>query len=340
MKFLETYQFHDAWVLWFLLIIPLIIMWYIVRINYQHNPFKTSSLKNLKSISSSKINLANHFFFGVKMIALSSFIIALARPQLNATSDSFIEQYTEGIDIVISMDASGSMLAKDFKPNRFEAAKEVAEEFVSKRTNDRIGLVVFQGEAYTQVPLTSDNKIVMEVLKNLKREEIKEGTAIGMGLATAINRLRESTAPSRVVILLTDGVNTHGKIHPLTAAEMAKEFGIRVYTIGVGTNGKAQMPVAINPVTGKYIYDYVPVEIDEKTLNEIAKMTGGKYFRATDKESLREVYNEIDKMEKEKIKEIEYQVDLPEKNLPFLLLGFALFLIEPIFKPLFFKTLS
>lgn len=340
MDIFKTYQFEDAWVLWFLLLIPLIILWYILRINYQSNPFKTSSLLNLKDVASSKITFVNHLFFGLKIVALTSLLIGLARPQLNTASDSFVEQFTEGIDIVISMDASGSMLAKDFKPNRFEAAKEVAKEFVSKRNNDRIGLVVFQGEAYTQCPLTSDNKIVMEILETMKREEIKEGTAIGMGLATAINRLRESTAPSKVVILLTDGVNTHGKIHPLTAAEMAKEFGVRVYTIGVGTNGKAQMPVAINPISGKYIYDYVPVEIDEKTLTEIAQMTGGKYFRATNKESLREIYNEIDQMEKEKIKEIEYEVDLPEKNFPFLLVGFILFLIEPIVKPLFFKTLS
>lgn len=340
MKFLETYQFHDAWVLWFLLIIPLMISWYILRRKYQYNPFKTSSLNNLSTIASSKVHWINHLFYTLKMIAIGAFIIALARPQLNASSDSFIEQYTEGIDIVISMDASGSMLAKDFKPNRFKAAKEVAIDFVSKRNNDRIGLVVFQGEAYTQCPLTSDNKIVMEILETLQREEIKEGTAIGMGLATAINRLRESTAPSKVVILLTDGVNTHGKIHPLTAAEMAKEFGVRVYTIGVGTNGKAQMPVAINPITGKYIYDYVPVEIDEETLKKIADMTGGEYFRATNKESLKEIYNQIDLMEKEKIRKIEYEIDLPEKNYPLLLLGFSLLLIEPIFKPLFFKTLS
>ena len=226
------------------------------------------------------------------------------------------------------MDASGSMLAKDFYPNRFEASKDLAKEFIKDRVNDRVGLVIFEGEAYTQCPLTSDREILIELIESVEQGIVEQGTAIGMGLATAVNRLRESEAPSKVIILLTDGVNTHGKIHPLNATEIAKEFNIRVYTIGVGTNGKAKTPVAIDPYSGKYIYDLVDVEIDEKTLKLIAKETGGKYFRATDNDKLKSVYKEINELEKAKIKTIEYDIDLPEKAHLFILLGLGLLLIE------------
>ena len=232
------------------------------------------------------------------------------------------------------------MLAQDFSPNRFKASKELAIDFVKDRKNDRVGLVIFEGEAYTQCPLTSDRDIMIELIESSEQGIVEQGTAIGMGLATAINRLRESNAPSKVIILLTDGVNTHGKIHPINAAEMAKDFGIRVYTIGVGTNGQAKTPVAIDPFSGRYIYDYVEVEIDEETLKTIAKETGGQYFRATDNQKLKEVYKEINEMEKAKIKTIEYEVDLPEKADLFILSALGLLLLEFLASKLIFKSIS
>jgi Ca-activated chloride channel family protein len=336
----NTYQFANPEILWGLLAIPFIICWYIITRKNKAATLATSSYKQISDISSGFLPKLHHLFFGTKTIAIGLFIIALARPQLNINSDSYIEQFSEGIDIVVAMDASGSMLATDFKPDRFEASKSVAKDFIAKRKNDRIGLVVFQAESYTQCPLTTDNRIVLELLEEMQRDVVPDGTAVGMGLATAVNRLRESTAPSRVIILLTDGVNRNGKIHPLTAAEMAKEFGIRVYTIGVGTNGKARMPVGINPINNKYVYDMVDVEIDEKTLAEISSMTGGKYFRATDNEKLKAIYDEIDLLETEKIKSIEYEVDLPEKNLHFLLFGLGLLLFEFLIKSTILKGIS
>ena len=264
----------------------------------------------------------------------------MARPQIPIEAHSETELFKEGIDIVISMDASGSMLAKDFSPNRFEASKDLAKEFVKDRVNDRVGLVIFEGEAYTQCPLTSDREILIELIESAEQGIVEQGTAIGMGLATAVNRLRESEAPSKVIILLTDGVNTHGKIHPLNATEIAKQFNVRVYTIGVGTNGKAKTPVAIDPYTGRYIYDLVDVEIDEKTLMKIASETGGKYFRATDNNKLKEVYKEINELEKAKIKTIEYDIDLPEKANIFILFGLALLLIEFIISKYFIPSIS
>ena len=269
-----------------------------------------------------------HFSFVTKLSGISCLIFAMARPQIPIEAHSETELYKEGIDIVISMDASGSMLAKDFYPNRFEASKDLAKEFIKDRVNYRVVLVIFEGEAYTQCPLTSDREILIELIESVEQGIVEQGTAIGMGLATAVNRLRESEAPSKVIILLTDGVNTHGKIHPLNATEIAKEFNIRVYTIGVGTNGKAKTPVAIDPYSGKYIYDLVDVEIDEKTLKLIANETGGKYFRATDNDKLKSVYKEINELEKAKIKTIEYDIDLPEKAHLFILLGLGLLLIE------------
>ncbi len=340
MVLFDSYQFVNSEVLWGLLVLPFIIFWYIITQKNKAATLATSSYKQISNISSGFLPNLHHLFFGTKIIAIGLFIIALARPQINANSDSYIEQYSEGIDIIVAMDASGSMLATDFKPDRFEASKSVAKDFIAKRKNDRIGLVVFQAESYTQCPLTSDNRIVLELLGEMERDVVPDGTAVGMGLATAVNRLRESTAPSRVIILLTDGVNRNGKIHPLTAAEMAKEFGIRVYTIGVGTNGKARMPVGINPINNKYVYDMVDVEIDEETLTEIASMTGGKYFRATDNDKLKAIYDEIDLLETEKIKSIEYEIDLPEKNLLFILIGLGLILFEFLVKSTILKGIS
>lgn len=340
MGLFDTYQFANPEILWFLLALPLIITWYVLTQKNKSATLATSSYKQISNIDGSFLPNLYHVFFATKTIAIGLFIIGLARPQINANSDSYIEHFNEGIDIVVAMDASGSMLATDFEPDRFEASKSVAKDFIAKRKNDRIGLVVFQAESYTQCPLTSDNRIVLELLDEMERDVVPDGTAVGMGLATSVNRLRESTAPSRVIILLTDGVNRNGKIHPITAAEMAKEFGIRVYTIGVGTNGKARMPVGINPINNRYVYDMVDVEIDEETLTEIASMTGGKYFRATDNDKLKAIYEEIDLLEKEKIKSIEYEVDLPEKNLLFLIIGLGLILFEFLIKSTILKGIS
>jgi Ca-activated chloride channel homolog len=331
-------QFANAWVLWALLLVP--FYWWIIY-RYGHvfaASVKTSGQLLTKGVKTRVMNPRNaqHVF---RSLALASFIVALARPQLVLDDTTTMEQYTEGIDIIISLDASGSMEAEDFSPNRFEAAKKVAQEFVGKRVNDRVGLVLFEGEAYTQCPLTADKNVLIDIIGETQRNVVDGGTAIGMGLATAVNRLRESDSESKVVILLTDGVNTHGKIHPMTAAEIAQELGVRVYTIGVGTNGKAKTPIAINPITGKYIYDYVDVEIDEKLLEEISAMTGGKYFRATDNEKLKEIYAEIDELEKHIIKSTVLEVDLPEKSMPFILLGLACLLVE-ILIGTFFKTIS
>ena len=340
MNFFSTYQFANAWVLWFLIAIPLLAIYFFVFKAKKNNTLNISSITNFKGLASGYLGNLNYFYAFLRLAGLSLFIIALARPQLSSESDSFIEHHNEGIDIVMALDASGSMLALDFKPDRFQAAKAVAKEFVLERKNDRIGLIIFEGEAYTQCPLTSDKKIVTDLIDEAEQGVVTEGTAIGMGLATAVNRLRESKAKSKVVILLTDGVNNQGKIHPVTAAEIAKQFNIRVYTIGVGTKGKAKTPVAIDPFTKKYIYDYTDVEIDEKTLTEISNMTGGQYFRATDNQKLKDIYKEIDKLEKDKIKTIEYEIDLPEKSFPFLLIGFLLILIEFTLKSTIFKSVS
>jgi len=340
MSFFSKYQFNDTWALWVLLIIPIIILFHIIRYKKQENSINISSSNLLDGLEGNKLSYLKHCYLTLKLLALSSLIIALARPQVSIESEEYTELYKEGIDIMISLDASGSMLAKDFSPDRFEASKLLAEEFIDDRPNDRLGLVIFEGEAYTQCPLTSDKNILSELIQEAKQGIVEQGTAIGMGLATAINRLRESKSPGKVIILLTDGVNTHGKIHPLNAAQMAKELGIRVYTIGVGTNGKAKTPVSIDPFTGNYIYDYVKVEIDEVTLEEIALATGGKYFRATDNDKLKDIYKEINTLETAKIKTIEYEIDLPEKAKGFILFAFCLIIIEFISSKIIFKTVQ
>lgn len=340
MNFFSTYQFANAWVLWFLTLIPLFAIYYFLFQKKKSSALKLSTTQGFNGLESNILSHLNSIFLILRLIAFSLFIIALARPQLSTESDSFIEHHNEGIDIVMALDASGSMLAVDFKPDRFQAAKQVAKDFVINRKNDRIGLVIFEGEAYTQCPLTSDKKIVTDLIDEAEQGVVTEGTAIGMGLATAVNRLRDSKVKSKVIILLTDGVNNQGKIHPITAAEIAKQFNIRVYTIGVGTNGKAKTPVAIDPFSNKYIYDYVDVEIDEKTLTEIADMTGGQYFRATDNQKLKDIYEQIDQLEKDKIKTIEYEVDLPEKSFPFLLIGVLLILLEFVLRSSLFKSVS
>jgi Ca-activated chloride channel family protein len=241
-----------------------------------------------------------HSVFVLFLSSMSFLIMALARPQ---SSNSWQNVTTEGIDIVIALDISSSMLAMDFQPNRLEAAKDVATQFISGRPNDKIGLVVFSGESFTQCPLTTDHATVINLFRNIESGMIEDGTAIGNGLATAVSRLKESNAISRVVILLTDGENNRGEIAPVTAAELAKTFGIRVYTVGVGTIGTAPYPV--QTPFGVQVRD-MEVKIDEPTLQKIASTTDGKYFRATNNNSLSEIYKEIDKLEKSKIDVKEY----------------------------------
>jgi Ca-activated chloride channel family protein len=259
----------------------------------------------------------------LRVAALSFLLIALARPQTSFNEEKVT---TEGIDIVLSMDISTSMLAQDFKPNRLEAAKAEALKFIDARKADRIGLVIFAGESFTQCPVTIDHAIVKNQLKAIKNGVLEDGTAIGMGLATAVQRLRESKAKSKVVILMTDGVNNRGLIDPITATDIAMQFGVRVYTIGVGTNGKAYTPVA-QDASGKLIFDYADVQIDEKLMREIATKTGGKYFRANNNQKLKEIYEQIDKLEKTKIEVSAYQRK-NEKFFPFAVVAAFILCVE------------
>lgn len=298
MQELRQIVFQHPEVLWGLLVVPLLVAWYIWRVVKRSPKMMLSSTAPLKKYSTSWRGYARHVLFGLRMLAVIAAIVALARPII-PNYESEIE--TEGIDIVMALDISSSMLAKDFKPNRLEAAKEVAKDFIDSRPNDRIGLVVFGGEAFTQCPITIDHQILTQFMSDLESGLLKDGTAIGSGLGVAVNRLRESEVSSKVIILLTDGVNNSGATDPLTAAELAEKFNIRVYTIGVGKEGKAYSPVGIYP-DGSFAYDYVEVRIDEELLEQIAEQTGGAYFRATDNASLQAIYNEIDAMEKSRVR--------------------------------------
>ena len=296
---LKTIHFANPNLLWLLLSIPVLLGYYIWRNKKEKAAFSYSSLEAFNQVPVSiKISL-RHSLIALRLTAIGLIIVALARPQ---NRSSFKDVQTEGIDIVLAMDISSSMLAQDFKPNRIEASKQIAMEFIDGRPNDRIGLVIFSGESFTQCPLTTDHAVIKNMFAGIKTGMINDGTAIGMGLSTALNRIHNSNAKSKVVILLTDGVNNQGSIAPLTAAEIAKTFGVRVYTIGIGTLGKALSPVARYP-DGSFEYDYIDVEIDETMLTQMADMTGGKYFRATGNSKLKQIYQEIDKLEKTKFEE-------------------------------------
>jgi len=321
-------SFANPQFFWVLIIIPLMVAWYIFR---QKKLYGTVKITTLKSFSNHKLPLFRHSLFVLRCVALAAIITALARPQ---TSLSWQDVTTEGIDIVIALDISGSMLAEDFKPNRLEASKQVAMKFISERPYDRIGLVIYGGESFTQCPLTTDHDVLLNLFNDIKNGMIEDGTAIGMGLATAVNRLKDSKAISKVAILLTDGSNNSGAIPPITDAEIAREFGVRVYTIGVGSNGTA--PTPYQDQFGRIQYQNVPVRIDEKTLNEIADITDGAYFRATDKKSLEKIYEKIDQLEKSKIEVTEYKKK-SEQFWPFAAFATFLLLIEFILKNTIFK---
>jgi Ca-activated chloride channel family protein len=270
----------------------------------------------------------------LRVAALTLLLVALARPQTSYDEEKVT---TEGIDIVLAVDVSTSMLAKDFSPNRLEAAKKEAMNFIDGRPHDRIGLVVFSGESFTQCPVTIDHAIVKNQLKQIKNGLMEDGTAIGMGLATSVQRLKELPSKSKVIILMTDGVNNKGLIDPSTASDIALQFKTRVYTIGIGTNGKAMTPVAMTP-SGELIFDYADVQIDEALLKDIAKKTGGQYFRATDNKRLKEIYEQIDKLEKTKI-EVSAFEHKTEKFFPFALIAGILVLLEVLGRYLIVRSI-
>ena len=298
---LEDIQFANPQFFWLLLLLPLAVLWYIFKRKKESASLRISSLKGFAT--DSLLPKLKPLLFVLRLLALACIIVALARPQTEDISSR--TKTTKGIDIVMAIDVSSSMLARDLKPNRLVALKEVASDFIKERPNDRIGLVAYAGESYTKTPITSDKAIVLQSLKDITYGQLNDGTAIGMGLATAVNRLKESKAKSKIIILLTDGVNNSGFIEPQTAADLAIEFGIKTYTIGLGTNGNALTPISYN-ADGSFRYGMRQVEIDEALLENIAEVTGGKYFRATDNEKLEAVYEEINKLEKTEVEEFKY----------------------------------
>jgi len=301
--------------------IPLLVLWYIRRQRGIASHMRYSTLLPFAALRPTLRERLRHVPFAFRMFVLAALIIALARPQTTSQGENV---YTEGIDIAMLIDISGSMLAEDFQPNRIEAAKEVAQNFVDGRTNDRIGLVIFAGQSFTQCPMTLDYRVLKNLLRQVKQGVVEDGTAIGMAIAQGVNRLKDSKAKSRVMILLTDGVNNRGEIDPLTAAQIAQTFGIRIYTIGVGTQGEAPYPV-MTPFGKRY--QNIPVDVDEKTLQQIAEMTRGQYFRATNNRTLKQIYNDIDQLEKTRI-EVKAYRSYTELFAGWALIGLVALLLE------------
>jgi Ca-activated chloride channel family protein len=299
----DNFEFLHPQLLWLLVLIPVLAAWYILVGKGDRASLTMGSALGFK-VQRSVLPRLRVLLPIMRLTALTLLIIALARPRNVAVSTR--TKTNKGIDIVMAIDVSASMLARDLKPNRLEALKKVANEFVSQRPNDRIGVVVYAGESFTQTPITSDKRIVRNTITDIKWGELEGGTAIGMGLGSSVNRLKESKAKSKVIILLTDGVNNTGFVDPKTATELAVGLGIKVYTIGLGTNGTASFPYAKDPQTGQLLFRNSPVEIDEELLRYIAKETEGKYFRATDNLKLKEIYDEINKLEKTEIEEFKY----------------------------------
>lgn len=328
----ENIEFANPQFFWLLLLLPAALLWYFWKRKQQVPSLRISSTKGFKT--GNFFPKLKHILFVFRLLALSAIIVAMARPQTEDISTR--TKTTKGIDIVMAIDVSSSMLARDLKPNRLTALKEVAANFIEERRNDRIGLVVYAGESYTKTPITSDKSIVLNSLKEITYGELTDGTAIGMGLATSVNRLKESKSASKVIILLTDGVNNSGFIEPQTAADLAIEFNIRTYTIGLGTNGNALSPIAYNE-DGSFRYGMRQVEIDEDLLKDIARTTGGKYFRATDNEKLEAIYEEINKLEKTEVEEFKYY-RYEEKFRPWIYLAGILLLLEWLLKITWFRS--
>ncbi|MGB7786987.1 MAG: VWA domain-containing protein [Salinimicrobium sp.] len=330
----ENFIFEDPQFFWLLLLLPLALAWYVWKRNKETAELRISSIKGFEA-KPGFLGKLRPVLFILRLLVLALVITALARPR--SVDISSRTNTTSGIDIVMAIDVSASMLARDLEPNRLAATKEVAAEFIKNRPGDRIGLVVYAGEAFTKTPITSDKSIVLSALDDVEYNNVLEnGTAIGMGLATSVNRLKDSKAESKVIILLTDGMNNAGFIDPKIASELAVEFGIKTYTIGVGSNGTALSPISILP-NGNFQYGRVPVEIDEALLREIAQVTGGKYFRATNNKKLEEIYNEIDQLEKTEIEEFKFY-NYDEKFRPFLLLAGALLLFEILLRFTIFRS--
>lgn len=319
---------------WLFLLFPILIAWYIWKRNLQTPEVKISSIKGFK-IKQGILPKLRPVLFALRLLCLALLITAMARPRtVDVTSRT---KKTQGIDIVMAIDVSPSMLARDLKPNRLEALKEVAAEFIEGRPNDRIGLVAYAGESFTKTPITSDKAIVQSALKDIQYSDLLEnGTAIGMGLATSVNRLKDSKAKSKVIILLSDGVNNTGFIDPKIAGELAVEYDIKVYTIGLGSNGTAMGPIGIDR-SGQFRYGPTKVEIDEDLMKQISSQTNGKYFRATNNEKLEEIYDEINKLEKTEIEESKFY-NYEEKYRPLVILAGLLFLIEIILRNTIFRS--
>ncbi|MBK9590826.1 MAG: VWA domain-containing protein [Crocinitomicaceae bacterium] len=333
--FQYEYVYKEAF--WLFLILPAIVFWYLYNESGRFKNIHISSFENLEKKKFNFVAFFRHMNLFLLLVGFTFVILALARPHLPSDIDEYQKKNMEGIDIVLAIDASGSMKAQDFKPNRLEAAKEVAINFIDERPADRIGLVVFQAEAYTQAPLTTDHELLKSLFTEVQNTAIiTDGTAIGEGLATSINRLRESDAKSKVIILLTDGENNSGDTDPLTAANVAKENNICVYTIGVGQDGTAPYPV--ETPFGTMMQD-MPVEIDEELMTQIAEYTGGKYYRAKNETELEKIYDEIDQLEKSKVKVLEFKVSPPEKYYGLLLLGIFLILIYRTVQHTFLKSI-
>lgn len=334
MKFWE-FTYHSPW--WFCLfaILPLLIILRVFKKANKETVIGHSGFSLFSSKSNFLSGLVFNIPFVLRLLAFSFLIISMARPQHKLDDDTITEQSIVGIDLVLSIDISTSMEALDFKPNRLGAAKKVAKNFIKKRPNDRIGLVVYEGESYTACALTTDHESLLKRFDNIESGKIGEGTAIGMGIATAINRLRESEAKSKVIILLTDGENNTGKIHPITASQYAKELGIRVYTVGIGTTGKVRIPGG-----SPFGANYIDSKIDEKMLKEIAENTDGKYYRAKNIRQLESIYGEIDKLEKSKINTIQYKRDLPEAFHWFVVIALVLLVLDYLFKNFILRVSS
>jgi Ca-activated chloride channel homolog len=328
--YFKNIDFAQPWMLWLLLLLPLLAWWYFAKQSRRQGSIMISSILKVRSISSWK-NTFRHLPFIFRLFCMACIVVALARPQTR-NDEELVNG--EGVDIVLCIDVSGSMMAQDFTPNRMEAAKEVAANFAANRPTDRIGLVIFSGESFTLCPLTTDQNVLNAQISNIQSGLLEDGTAIGSGLATSVDRLRSSKSKSKVVILLTDGENNGGQIPPLTAKELAKATGVRVYTIGVGTEGFAQTPMQTQ--SGAVVMQREKVNIDEKLLTQIANETGGKYFRAKDNESLKNIYGEIDKLEKSKI-EVTALKRYSEKFFPFAIAAVALLLLEMLLRFTLFK---
>jgi len=335
---LQHIELYTPYALLLLLLLPLLGFW-IYRKRYEQQAVikysDTEMFGGFKTIKNRILPILGGFL----LLSIALISLAIARPR--SVDVSAKTKKTKGIDIMLSVDVSASMLARDLKPSRLKALQKTAVNFIKKRPNDRFGVVLYAGEAFTQVPITSDQRVVIQAIRKINFNQLfnqlEQGTAIGMGLATAVNRLKDSKAKSKVIILMTDGVNNTGEIDPYTALELAKEFGIKVYTIGLGTNGFAPTPVGLN-ANGSFVYRNAKVEIDEKLLKKIADETGGKYFRATDNTKLKKIYKEIDKLEKTEIKEIKYY-NYKELYRPLVLIALALVFVVGLLRYVWLKSL-